>query len=447
MILKLKDILPNPHRDLKGNPLVEAKVVELVGSINLTGFWDNVVVRKNTVGKYELAYGHHRLAAAIRAGLIEADFIVKKLDDATMIQIMDSENRETYGSTPASIIESVKAVVKALAVGNIAPFVIEEKTRKDAIRYAPSFVPSHLISSSDQIKGVPYTPMHIAIFLGRAYKLREGFRADEGVTAALNALYLTERGRFNDSLLITKDKTGAKVPVTTSELLRITSDIKRDVETVDKRTAESKQTAAEFDKQQREIQAARKKVEQEAEETRRKLTTDLAKAKAEENKPKVEAIKARIEEKKERAVEKALDLEVRAAELDKKVEERKQAEAIAKVQDQYLPIKREVERILHKLEGDTSTTKEALAAEVKSLSRLALNSTDRERLRQASLTYGAWFCDWVAQQFLPPYGQSKKLAEYRSREMANRRAAEAKAERDAERQRKKEEKLAKSKKR
>ena len=119
MILKLKDILPNPYRDTVANPLIEEKIMELVGSINLTGFWDNVVVRKNADGKYECAYGHHRVAAAIRAGLTEADFIVKKLDDATMIQIMDNENRETYGSTTASIMESVKAIVKALATGDI----------------------------------------------------------------------------------------------------------------------------------------------------------------------------------------------------------------------------------------------------------------------------------------------------------------------------------------
>src|ERR1700675_1368833 len=137
MTLKLKDILPNPFRDLKSNPLIEDKIEELVGSINLTGFWDNVVVRKNAEGKYELAYGHHRLAAAIRAGLLEADFIVKTLDDATMIQIMDNENRETYGSTPLSLIESVKAVVASLAKGTIKAFVIDEKVRRDTLRYAP----------------------------------------------------------------------------------------------------------------------------------------------------------------------------------------------------------------------------------------------------------------------------------------------------------------------
>src|ERR1700674_4155249 len=141
MKLKLKSILPNPFRDLKTNPLLEEKIADLMGSINLTGFWENVVVRKNTEGNYELSYGHHRLEAAIRSGITEADFIVKKFDDAKMIQVMDNETRETYGSTPQSLIESVKAVVQSLAKGTIPAFEIDPKGRKDTIRYAPSYAP------------------------------------------------------------------------------------------------------------------------------------------------------------------------------------------------------------------------------------------------------------------------------------------------------------------
>jgi dTMP kinase len=229
----------------------------------------------------------------------------------------------------------------------------------------------------------------------------------------------------------------------------MTSDIKRDVERVDKRVVEAKQTAAEFDKQQREIQAARKKIADEAEAARKKLVADLAKAKLEEDKPKIAEVKERIAAKEAYAVEKELNLKVRAAELDKQVEARKATEAAQQKVDEYLPVKREAERILHKLEGDTSTTKEALAAEVKALARLPLNNTDRERLRQAAMTYGTWLLEWVAQQFLPPFAASKKLNEYRSREASNRRAEEAKAERAqarAEKKAAKEKKLANAKK-
>jgi ParB/RepB/Spo0J family partition protein len=445
MKLKLKDILPNPFRDLKANPLIEEKIVELVDSINLTGFWDNVVVRKNKDDKYELAYGHHRLAAAIRAGLIEADFIVKVLSDGAMIQIMDNENRDTYASSPASMIESVRAVVKALAAGTIPAFAIDEKTNTQHIRFAPSFMPGTVSSPSGGEH--PYTAVCISQFLGRARK--GGKEASPAVVAALDALYLKERGRFNDSLLTTKDKTGAKVPITNNELLRITRDIKQEVERVDKRTTAAKQTAAEFDKQQRAIQKELKEVAEKADAARKRLVTELAKAKVEENKPKVAEIKEKIAEKEQYAVEKKLDLEVRAAELDKKVEKRKEQEAAAKKEDAYLPTKREVERILHKLEGETATTKEALVAEIKSLARQPLNNMDRERLRQAALNYGTWYCEWASQQFLPPLSNSKKLNEYRSREATNRRAAEAKAERDrekAERKAAKEKKVAQPKK-
>ncbi|MGA2886272.1 MAG: ParB/RepB/Spo0J family partition protein, partial [Halobacteriota archaeon] len=164
MKLKLKEILDNPFRDLATNPLLEEKLVELMSSINLTGFWENVVVRKNARGKYELAYGHHRLRAAIKAGVVEADFIVKDFSDAKMIQVMDSENRETYGSTPLALIETVEAIVEALENGSIPPFTIEKFARPDTVRYAPSFIPGEVGGNSPHLA---YTAMNIANFLGR----------------------------------------------------------------------------------------------------------------------------------------------------------------------------------------------------------------------------------------------------------------------------------------
>ena len=71
MIIKFKDILPNPNRDLKFNPLDPVKVSALEASINSTGFWDNVVVRRcpTQPSKFEQAYGHQRVQAAARKGL------------------------------------------------------------------------------------------------------------------------------------------------------------------------------------------------------------------------------------------------------------------------------------------------------------------------------------------------------------------------------------------
>ena len=60
---------PNPHRDFGRNPVKPEQVSRLVESIGRTGFWDNVVVREHPAreGRYQLAYGHTRLAAYARS--------------------------------------------------------------------------------------------------------------------------------------------------------------------------------------------------------------------------------------------------------------------------------------------------------------------------------------------------------------------------------------------
>ena len=124
MKIALKDILPNPNRDLAFNPYNEEKITALVSSINETGFWANVIVRPSPTkeGKYEQAYGHHRAEAARRAGITEAEFVVQNLDENMMLKMMELENQEDYRYCPLSLLESCKAVVNALAAGRIAPF-------------------------------------------------------------------------------------------------------------------------------------------------------------------------------------------------------------------------------------------------------------------------------------------------------------------------------------
>ena len=416
MILKLKEVLPNPFRDLKANPLIEEKIEELVGSINLTGFWDNVVVRKNVNGKYELAYGHHRIAAAIRAGKTEADFIVKVLDDAAMIQVMDSENRETYGSTPLSLIESVKAVVQSLAKGKIPPFAIDPKTRKDALRYAPSYVSGKPCGSN--LDPHPYTVLSIATFLGRIKKCEEQYKAENSIVAALNALELKEKGHFSDSLLVTKDKTGAKTPITTNELLKITSDIKRDVVRVETRKEKTKEEIAALDREARAIEAERKAREKAIEEKEEQLLKEMKEARKAEDEKKAQEIQDRIKAANEAAKKKNEDDVVKLLDLEVKINERKEKEVEQRKEDLYVPIRKEVDRIVHLLERRDEEE------ELKALSRKGINPGDRERVRQAAMKKGSWFTDVIQDMFLPPISVNKKLSEYRSREESKRRAEE-----------------------
>ena len=109
MKVKIKDLKPNPFRDIDTYPLDEPKVNSLEQSIKQTGFWDNIPARKCN-GEIQIAYGHHRLEALRRLmdPEYEVDIPVKDLDDATMIKIMANENMGDWATTSTVIDQTVK---------------------------------------------------------------------------------------------------------------------------------------------------------------------------------------------------------------------------------------------------------------------------------------------------------------------------------------------------
>lgn len=165
MKIAVRDIKDNPFRDMERNPINEAKVAVLVGSIKETSFWDNIVVRPLNGEKYELAYGHHRLRALKKSHIDEINIPVRKLDDAIMLKMMANENMEEWGATPAVMAETIRAIVQAYAEDRIELPKPDEKTSKNQIRYAPDFT----VESGDaRARGHahPYTAESIAEFLG-----------------------------------------------------------------------------------------------------------------------------------------------------------------------------------------------------------------------------------------------------------------------------------------
>ena len=115
MKVQIKDLYPNPYRDMDNYPINREKVETLKASIKQTGFWDNIVAR-NMDGKIQIAYGHHRLTA-LREALpwdTEVDIPIKDLPDSVMIQIMANENMEEYRTGPAIIDETVRVAKKYL---------------------------------------------------------------------------------------------------------------------------------------------------------------------------------------------------------------------------------------------------------------------------------------------------------------------------------------------
>jgi hypothetical protein len=379
MRLKLKEILANPFRDVKRNPLDEAKVAELVSSIHDTGFWDNVVVRKNKAGKFELAYGHHRIAAAIKAGIVEADFIVKKLDDAMMLKIMARENSETYKYSVLALIESVRGVVEALADGRIPAFEIDPKTNAQHLRNAPSYAVG---ASSPKLGEHPYTTVAVARFLG--YTKKKDTDADNCVVAALNALELMQKGILDDRAI-----QGLKI----NQLLVMTRDIKKRLE---KTSAAAKVIQADVKKhteQMAKLDADRHAAEQAYKERQEELRRKETEAhKAEDEK----AAKEWAEEQrvaKERAAERRLIFETKRAGLDAKIEESKERADAAQTRDKNLSTRYAVSTMLGKLKTIVSE-RNAFREEIKALSRdKAVTAAERENLRQAFLAAGDWYTE------------------------------------------------------
>ncbi len=424
MKLKFKDVLPNPYRDLKGNPPLREKIEELKASISTTGFWDNVLVRQNKAGKYERAYGEHRVRAAIEAGLTEGDFIVKDLSDSLMLQIMDAENREVYASSPASLIESVKAVVQALAEGAIPAFEIPLNTDTHDIRYAPSFVPGKQESEKPASKA--YTATSIAKFLGRTVASstgKEGEKAQRSIVTALNALHLKELGHFPDSLMVSKDRTGAPRPATEKELYVATSEIKRNVETVKERENKTQSEIAAIREKQLAAQAKAKADAEKAEAEHKVLLKKEADARREENNRKADALAKQIKEKDQRAKDKeALNILAMAG-LEEKLAQKKAWEAEQRVQDAYLPIRRDVESMIGKFETLVSE-RNPLREDVKALAKLkALRPEDRKRLRIAAAAVGDWYSSWVAAQFAPLPTVKAELKEMAKKEKSKQKEA------------------------
>lgn len=112
MKIKVKDLKPNPYRQMDKYPIDRAKVEALKTSIKEKTFWDNLLVRK--VGnKYQLAYGHHRWIALKELGIKEADLPVRDISDAVMLQIMAEENLN-WNTTPEVINQTVESAKKFL---------------------------------------------------------------------------------------------------------------------------------------------------------------------------------------------------------------------------------------------------------------------------------------------------------------------------------------------
>ncbi len=419
-MVPLKKVKDNPWRDRVRNPIDPERVEAIATSIEKTKkYWTGTYGRKVAGGFVELAFGHHRYEAAKIQGLKEIPITIEDFTDGEMLVWMAQEN--VRGEMPV-VLEAVNAVVRALGEGKIEIEAPSKDTPVRHLRYAPSFVPGKVPSTTAVER--PYTVASIARYLGYAKKTSN--EPKNSVVAAVGILERAEvaKGEGGEKKAAAVERSFSLMKV--NDAVKAVSELRQRESKVAARTEALKKEAAEIDAKQRQLQADIREREAKEEAKRKELVAKMAEAKREEDEKKAREIKERLEFAAKGAADKAVLDGIRMAALEAKVEETKKREMEAKKEDAYLPIKREVERILHKLEGSTATSKDALAEEIKSLARQALNNTDRERLRQAALNFGTWYCEWVSVQFLPPFGAKRSLTEYRSREEAKRRAQETK---------------------
>jgi hypothetical protein len=115
-LIQFRLIDPNPFRDFARNPMGEAQLDQLAASIDATSFWANCLVRQHG-RRYQLGYGHMRLEAAKRAGIREAEFQVRILDDDAMLRVMFAENVTQFGKDAFATYQeaTVAAVTQIMA--------------------------------------------------------------------------------------------------------------------------------------------------------------------------------------------------------------------------------------------------------------------------------------------------------------------------------------------
>lgn len=302
MKFTVKDIQPNPFRNMDRYPIRREKVEALRESLRTTGFWDNVVARL-VGGKPQIAYGHHRLVALREEfGLNrEVELIIKSLDDTAMIRIMSRENLEEWGTSAMVEQETIRSVVLAYAEGKIKLPDPASRTDGAHIRFAPSFVAGAPVGAGRQV-AFPYTVQTVADFIGW---VRPNGKPWDKVFSSLHALELIELG-----ILEERDFVG----LTTKQAESVVDEARRAKEHRDtlakakeKEAEQKEKEAAEAEKRRVEAskEKARKEEEARKEEDdakRRKAEADARKAASEQKRAEEEKLRAEAQSRKARQV-------------------------------------------------------------------------------------------------------------------------------------------------
>jgi ParB-like chromosome segregation protein Spo0J len=141
MRVELKSLQPNPFRNFKVDPIDPEVVKSLKDSIkdNPGGFWGGIVARKTKHNGIQLAFGHHRVRAAIAAGIREDDIkVVPDISDADMIRMYANENATQRGNTgtalAGTVASAIRFLLKGLFTGDLSGFPLRSKKALETMR-------------------------------------------------------------------------------------------------------------------------------------------------------------------------------------------------------------------------------------------------------------------------------------------------------------------------
>ena len=233
--VKVDVIDPNPWRDGSAGtatwesveatyPLLRDKLARLEQSYANLGVWEGIIAREGAKGRYELAFGHHRVKAAQIAELATVPVVVKVLSDDDMIRYMAQENaEEDNAGFYLTTMCPIEAVVQAYAAGRVELEKPDTRRAASQLRTAPSFVVDGLVRLGER----QYNAFTVGQYLGW---LERGKAADRVLTA-LAALELIERKVLNRKDFVPLGQMGAKalVDVTRARMKAEQADIDANV--------------------------------------------------------------------------------------------------------------------------------------------------------------------------------------------------------------------------
>ena len=111
--LAIKDLIPNPYQPRK--TFEPTKLKELINSIKESGVIQPLIVRKSGE-KYEIVAGERRWRAAKEAGLDVVPAVVRKYDDATMMEVALIENMQRSDLNPMEEAEGLRNMMDKLGI-------------------------------------------------------------------------------------------------------------------------------------------------------------------------------------------------------------------------------------------------------------------------------------------------------------------------------------------